>query len=149
MLPPPRRGAPITVDEIDTLGKRIEWVRTVVATDRASQGNAPDVTADIAALGAATHEEDVSECINVALGGKVRELPEMLSQAAAVGVAEIRIIRALGIRAMQLARLRAEVDAGAELTERPRRAGVGGVGNGTVTEVDAEPERLGRMRGPG
>lgn len=69
--------------------------------------------ADIAALGAATHEEDVSECINVALGGKVRELPAMLAQAAAVGVAEIRLIRALAIRAMQLARLRAEVDAGA------------------------------------
>ena len=69
--------------------------------------------ADIAALGAATHEEDVSECINVALGGKVRELPVMLATAAAVGVAEIRIIRALAIRAMQLARLRAEVDAGA------------------------------------
>ena len=69
--------------------------------------------ADIAALGAATHEEDVSECINVALGGKVRELPDMLAKAAAVGVAEIRIIRALGIRAMQLARLRDEVDAGA------------------------------------
>ncbi|WP_338426894.1 DNA polymerase III subunit delta [Sphingopyxis kveilinensis] len=69
--------------------------------------------ADIAALGAATHEEDVSECINVALGGKVRELPDMLATAAAVGVAEIRIIRALAIRAMQLARLRAEVDGGA------------------------------------
>ena len=69
--------------------------------------------ADIAALGAATHEEDVSACINVALGGKVRELPDMLATAAAVGVAEIRIIRALAIRAMQLARLRAEVDGGA------------------------------------
>ncbi|MDK2761109.1 MAG: DNA polymerase III subunit delta [Sphingopyxis sp.] len=69
--------------------------------------------ADIAALGAATHEEDVSECINVALGGKVRDLPAMLANAAAVGVAEIRIIRALAIRAMALARLRAEVDAGA------------------------------------
>ncbi|MFN4358259.1 DNA polymerase III subunit delta [Sphingopyxis alaskensis] len=69
--------------------------------------------ADIAALGAATHEEDVSACINVALGGKVRELPDMLATAAAVGVAEIRIIRALAIRAVQLARLRAEVDGGA------------------------------------
>jgi len=69
--------------------------------------------ADIAALGAATHEEDVSECINVALGGKLRDLPDMLARAAAVGVAEIRIIRALAIRAAQLARLRAEVDAGA------------------------------------
>lgn len=69
--------------------------------------------ADIDALGAATHEEDVSECINVALGGKVRDLPEMLAKAAAVGVAEIRIIRALAIRALALARLRAEVDGGA------------------------------------
>ncbi|KTE15995.1 DNA polymerase III subunit delta [Sphingopyxis sp. H115] len=79
------------------------------APDRQRQVTA----ADIAALGAATHEEDVSECINVALGGKVRELPAMLSTAAAVGVAEIRIIRALAIRATALARLRAEVDAGA------------------------------------
>ncbi|MBL0769408.1 DNA polymerase III subunit delta [Sphingopyxis sp. XHP0097] len=79
------------------------------APDRQRQVTA----ADIAALGAATHEEDVSACINVALGGKLRELHEMLATAAAVGVAEIRIIRALAIRAMQLARLRAEVDAGA------------------------------------
>jgi len=79
------------------------------APDRQRQVTA----ADIAALGAASHEEDVSACINVALGGKVRDLPDMLAIAAAVGVAEIRIIRALGIRAMQLARLRAEVDAGA------------------------------------
>jgi DNA polymerase III subunit delta len=79
------------------------------APDRQRQVTA----ADIAALGAATHEEDVSACINVALGGKVRELPDMLATAAAVGVAEIRIIRALAIRALALARLRAEVDAGA------------------------------------
>src|SRR3546814_7013042 len=50
---------------------------------------------------------------NVALGGKVRDLPEMLTKAAAVGVAEMRIIRALAIRALALARLRAEVDGGA------------------------------------
>ena len=78
-------------------------------TDRQRQVTA----ADIAALGAATHEEDVSACINIALGGKVRDLPDMLATAAAVGVAEIRIIRALAIRATQLARLRAEVDGGA------------------------------------
>src|SRR3546814_13447997 len=40
-------------------------------------------------------------------------MPEMLAKAAAVGVAEIRIIRALAIRALALARLRAEVDGGA------------------------------------
>src|SRR3546814_9398962 len=37
----------------------------------------------------------------------------MGTKAAAVGVAEIRIIRALAIRALALARLRAEVDGGA------------------------------------
>src|SRR3546814_17641151 len=56
--------------------------------------------ADIAAPGAATHEEDVSECINVALGGKVRDMPEKLATAAAVGVAQIPIIRELALRAL-------------------------------------------------
>lgn len=79
------------------------------APDRQRQVQADD----LAALGAASHEEDVSECINVALGGKTAALPAMLAKAAAVGVAEIRIIRALAIRVMLLARLRGEVDAGA------------------------------------
>src|SRR3546814_13466222 len=48
-------------------------------TDRQRQVAA----ADLAALGAATHEEDVSDCINVALGGKVRVLPDMLAMAEA------------------------------------------------------------------
>src|SRR3546814_7595276 len=82
-------------------------------SDWSSDVCSSDLAADIAALGAATHEEDVSECINVALGGKLGDLPDMLTRAAAVGVAEIRIIRALAIRAGQLARLRAEVDGGA------------------------------------
>lgn len=69
--------------------------------------------ADLEVLGAATHEEDVGECVNVALGGKLRDLPAMLTKTTALGVAEIRLIRALAIRAMQLARLRAEVDNGA------------------------------------
>src|SRR3546814_19703599 len=56
---------------------------------------------------------DVCSSDLVALGGKVRDMPEMLAKAAAVGVAEIRIIRALAIRALALARLRAEVDGGA------------------------------------
>lgn len=79
------------------------------ASDRQRQVSA----ADILALGAASHEEDVSECINVALGGKAKDLPAMLAKVAAVGVAEIRIIRALSMRTMDLARLRAEVDGGA------------------------------------
>ena len=92
---------------------RREIEKMALYLDAASDRQRQVTAADIAALGAATHEEDVSECINVALGGKVRDLPDMLTKAAAVGVAEIRIIRALAIRAMALARLRAEVDAGA------------------------------------
>ena len=92
---------------------RREIEKMALYLDAAADRQRQVTAADIAALGAATHEEDVSECINVALGGKVRDLPDMLTKAAAVGVAEIRIIRALAIRAMALARLRAEVDAGA------------------------------------
>jgi DNA polymerase-3 subunit delta len=92
---------------------RREIEKMALYLDAASDRQRQVTAADIAALGAATHEEDVSECINVALGGKVRELPAMLATAAAVGVAEIRLIRALAIRATALARLRAEVDAGA------------------------------------
>ncbi len=92
---------------------RREIEKMALYLDAAADRQRQVTAADIAALGAATHEEDVSECINVALGGKVRDLPDMLAKAAAVGVAEIRIIRALAIRAMALARLRAEVDGGA------------------------------------
>jgi len=92
---------------------RREIEKMALYLDAAADRQRQVTAADIAALGAATHEEDVSECINVALGGKVREMPAMLAKATAVGVAEIRIIRALAIRAMALARLRAEVDAGA------------------------------------
>lgn len=92
---------------------RREIEKIALYLDAAPDRQRQVTVADIAALGAATHEEDVSACINVALGGKVREMPEMLAKAAAVGVAEIRIIRALAIRAMQLARLRDEVDGGA------------------------------------
>ena len=92
---------------------RRELEKIALYLDAGSDRQRQVTAADIAALGAATHEEDVSEVINTALGGKVGDLPEMFATAAAVGVAEIRIIRALAIRAAQLARLRAEVDAGA------------------------------------
>lgn len=92
---------------------RREIEKIALYLDAAADRQRQVTAADIAALGAATHEEDVNACLNVALGGKVQDLPEMLAKAAAIGVAEIRIIRALAIRAMQLARLRAEVDAGA------------------------------------
>lgn len=80
----------------------------------AAPGREREVTAaDITLLGAATHEEDVSECINVALGGKVQLLPDMLAKSAAIGVQEIRLIRSLSIRALMLVRLRMDVDQGA------------------------------------
>ena len=44
--------------------------------------------------------------------GKVADLPAMLASAEAVGVADIRLLRALAIRVQLLARLRAEVDGG-------------------------------------
>lgn len=78
---------------------------------------APDrqraVTAeDIMALGAAIHEEDVSACVNATLAGKMADLPGVFASIDAVGVAEIRLLRALATRVMLLARLRAEVDRG-------------------------------------
>lgn len=70
------------------------------------------VAEDISALGAGIDEEDIGACVNVVLGGKVAELPAMLASAEAVGVADIRLLRALAIRVQLLARLRAEVDGG-------------------------------------
>ena len=67
---------------------------------------------DIAALGAGIDEEDIGACVNIALSGKVAELPAMLASAEAVGVADIRLLRALAIRVQLLVRLRAEVDQG-------------------------------------
>lgn len=73
-------GHPITVDEINTLGMRIEWVRTVVAAERASQGNAPDVTADVAAqmstpMLAASVDEKL-RALHTALMYRFRKTPE-------------------------------------------------------------------------
>lgn len=70
------------------------------------------VAEDIAALGAGIDEEDIGACVNVALSGKVAELPAMLASAEAVGVADIRLLRALAIRVQLLVRLRSEVDNG-------------------------------------
>lgn len=67
---------------------------------------------DIAALGAAIHEEDVSACVNATLAGRMGDLPGVFRAIEAVGVAEIRLLRALATRVMLLARLRAEVDRG-------------------------------------
>ncbi|MEY4269038.1 MAG: polymerase subunit delta [Pseudomonadota bacterium] len=78
------------------------------AADRPRQVTA----AAIAAIGAETHEEDVSRLVNLTLSGKVAALGTMFAEIAAVGIAEIRMIRALAIRVQLLARLRADVEAG-------------------------------------
>lgn len=92
---------------------RQEIEKIALYLDAAPERERQVTPADIALLGAASHEEDVSDYINVALGGKVQALPDVLATAAAIGVAEIRLIRALSLRALLLVRLRADVDGGA------------------------------------
>jgi len=93
----------LLVREIEKLALYLD-----AAPDRQRQVAAEDITA----LGAGIDEEDIGACINVALAGKVADLPAMLATAEAVGVADIRIVRALAIRVQLLVRLRAEVDGG-------------------------------------
>ena len=66
------------------------------------------------ALAAETSEEDVNSLINRVMGGEVRALGRQLTEARAMGVDSIRIVRALQRRAALLAGLRAKVDAGAQ-----------------------------------
>lgn len=92
---------------------RREIEKIALYLDAAPDRQREVTAAEIALLGAATHEEDVSECVNVVLGGNVKALPEMLAKAAAIGVAEIRLIRSLASRGLLLVRLRVDVDQGA------------------------------------
>ena len=82
----------------------------------ASADRPRSVTAEaIQALGAASHDEDIGSFVNVVMGGKTAQLPEQLARAASVGVADIRLIRSLSNRVQLLARLRADVDGGANM----------------------------------
>jgi DNA polymerase III subunit delta len=65
------------------------------------------------ALAAETSEEDVQALVNRVMGGEVRALGRQLTEARALGIDTIRIIRSLQRRAVLLAGLRSKVDAGA------------------------------------
>jgi DNA polymerase III subunit delta len=65
------------------------------------------------ALAAETSEEDINSLINRVMGGEVRALGRQLTEARAMGIDSIRIVRSLQRRASLLAGLRAKVDAGA------------------------------------
>ena len=78
------------------------------------------VRADMAmwhAIGADLPEEDIGAAVNIVLDGRVGELPMLFATLAATGASEIRLVRALAIRAHLVARLRVAVEGG----DSPRR----------------------------
>ena len=64
------------------------------------------------AIGADLPEEDLGAIVDTVLEGKGERLPEQLDTLAALGTAEIRVVRAVAARALLLARLRALVEQG-------------------------------------
>lgn len=64
------------------------------------------------AIGADLPEEDMGAAVNLVFEGRLTDLPELFVTLNATGVADIRLVRSLAIRAHLLARLRAAVDAG-------------------------------------
>ncbi|MDE0933530.1 MAG: DNA polymerase III subunit delta [Novosphingopyxis baekryungensis] len=69
----------------------------------------------IALLSAETLEEDISGLLGAVMAGNIRATSEELSAASQLGVNEVRIVKALQRRVVQLAGLRAEVDEGAQI----------------------------------
>jgi DNA polymerase III subunit delta len=65
---------------------------------------------DWLAIGADTPEEDVGAAVNLVLEGRVGHLPDLFAELTALGTSEIRLVRAIAIRALLLARLRGRVD---------------------------------------
>jgi DNA polymerase III subunit delta len=65
------------------------------------------------ALAAETSEEDINALVNRVMGGEVRALGRQLTEARAMGIESIRIVRSLQRRTSLLAGLRSKVDAGA------------------------------------
>jgi DNA polymerase III subunit delta len=65
---------------------------------------------DWLAIGADTPEEDVGAAVNIVLEGRVADLPALFAELVALGTSEIRLVRALAIRALLLARLRGRID---------------------------------------
>ena len=72
----------------------------------------PDV---LTLLGAETLEEDISSLLGAVMAGKIGDAGEEISAARQLGVNEVRIVKALQRRVVQLAGLRAEVDHGAQV----------------------------------
>lgn len=64
------------------------------------------------AIGADLPEEDIGAAVNIVFDGKLAELPELFVTLHATGVADIRLVRSLAMRAHLLARLRSAVDGG-------------------------------------
>jgi DNA polymerase-3 subunit delta len=64
------------------------------------------------AIGADLPEEDMGAAVNLVFEGRLADLPELFITLQATGVADIRLVRALAIRAHLLARLRGAVEAG-------------------------------------
>lgn len=62
------------------------------------------------AIGADTPEEDVGAAVNLVLDGQLAGLPAMFEELSALGTSDIRLVRALALRAVLLARLRARMD---------------------------------------
>lgn len=95
---------------------------------------------DWQAIGANLIEEDVGDAVNIVLDGRVAELPALFHTLDATGTSEIRLVRAIGTRAMLLAKLRPSVEQG----QAPGRV-VESEGRGTFwKEVPAVTRQLGK-----
>lgn len=106
--------AAMLVDLVDgdqaLMGREIEKLSIYLDAGEGRQRQATPEA--IRALGAASHDEDVSEVVNTVLSGKTAGLQPMFARIASAGVNEIRLIRSLAIRVTLLARLRARVESG-------------------------------------
>lgn len=92
------------------------------------------------AIGADTPEEDVGAAVNLILEGRAQALPALFTELAALGTSEIRLVRALAMRAVLLARLRARID-----SERvSAKAAVDGERGLFWKEKDAVQRQLGK-----
>lgn len=85
--------------------------------DAEAGGQTPAGINDWLAIGADTPGEDIGAAVNMVLDGKVAALPRLFAELDALGTSEIRVVRAIATRALLLARLRSEVDAGRPLRQ--------------------------------
>ena len=69
----------------------------------------------LAKLGAETLEEDISALLGAVMAGQIAVASQEIASARELGVNEVRIVKALQRRVVQLAALRAEVDQGAQI----------------------------------